>query len=123
MSVNSVATTLDRYIAVWNENDDESRRALVAQTFTEDARFTDPLVAVTGADAINNTISGIQSQMAGLTFRRGETVDAHHNIARFTWELAPDADAEAIAIGFDVAEFADDGRINTIYGFIDKMPG
>jgi hypothetical protein len=115
-------TIVDRYIAIWNETDAAARRALIAQTFTDDADFTDPLVEVKGADAIDSTIAGIQSQFNGLTFRLSGAVDAHHNIARFTWELTPDANAEALAIGFDVAEFADDGRVKAIYGFLDKVP-
>jgi hypothetical protein len=118
----NAAAAVDRYLAIWNETDAAARRALIAQTFTDDAEFTDPLVEVKGADAIDSTIAGVQSQFTGLTFRLGGAIDAHHNIARFTWELAPADDAEALAIGFDVAEFADDGRMKAIYGFLDKVP-
>lgn len=121
--MSEATTTVDRYIAIWNETDATTRRSLIAKTFTEDANFTDPLVEVKGADAIDSAIAGVQSQFTGLTFRLGGAVDAHHNIARFTWELAPDANAEALAIGFDVAEFAEDGRVKAIYGFLDKVPG
>ncbi|CAM5431112.1 Nuclear transport factor 2 family protein OS=Streptomyces alboniger OX=132473 GN=CP975_22990 PE=4 SV=1 [Streptomyces alboniger] len=30
--------------------------------------------------------------------------------------------SEPIAIGFDVAVTADDGRIKGVYGFLDKVP-
>ena len=118
----NATAAVDRYIAIWNETDAANRRALIAQTFTDDAAFTDPLVEVKGAAAIDTTVAGVQSQFSGLTFRVGGSVDAHHNIARFTWELAPSAEAEALAIGFDVAEFAEDGRMKAIYGFLDRVP-
>ena len=28
-----------------------------------------------------------------------------------------------VAVGFDVAGVADDGRIRAVYGFLDKVPG
>jgi hypothetical protein len=52
----------------------------------------------------------------------GRPVDAHHDLARFTWELGP-VDAEPLVIGFDVAVLSDDGRIRTVHGFLDKVPG
>jgi len=48
-------------------------------------------------------------------------VDAHHRQARFTWGLGP-AGAEPLVIGFDVAAAAEDGRLQTVLGFLDKVP-
>ena len=49
-------------------------------------------------------------------------VDAHHNIARFTWELSPVGGGECPVIGFDVLVAAQDGRLRGVYGFLDKVP-
>ena len=46
-----IATVVDNYIAAWNESDQERRRSLVSETFTEDARYLDPLVAGEGRTA------------------------------------------------------------------------
>jgi hypothetical protein len=91
--------------------------------WTADGVYTDPLASVTGADAIDQVIAGAQQQFAGLRFVRGEVFDAHHNIARFTWELVPAGGGEAVVVGFDVAAVDPDHRISSVYGFIDKMPG
>jgi hypothetical protein len=48
-------------------------------------------------------------------------VDAHHNLARFTWELGQDG-AEAVVVGFDVAVLSEDGRLREVHGFLDKVP-
>ena len=50
-------------------------------------------------------------------------MDAHHNVARFSWELVPATGGESLAVGFDVAEIEDDGRIARVLGFLDKAPG
>ncbi|SDK61753.1 hypothetical protein [Nonomuraea jiangxiensis] len=48
-------------------------------------------------------------------------MDAHHDLARFTWELGP-AGGEALVAGFDVAVLTEDGRVSKIHGFLDKVP-
>lgn len=49
------------------------------------------------------------------------TCHGHHNQARFGWELGP-AGAPAPIVGFDVAVIDDAGRIQTVLGFLDKVP-
>jgi hypothetical protein len=48
-------------------------------------------------------------------------VDAHHNLARFTWNLGPEG-GEPIVVGFDVAVLTEEGRISQVHGFLDKVP-
>ena len=43
-----VTTTIDRYIAVWNETDPVRRRGLIADTWTADASYLDPFMAGDG---------------------------------------------------------------------------
>jgi hypothetical protein len=111
---------IDKYIAAWNATDATARRRLVDEVFADGAAYTDPLAALTGRDQIDAFIAGVQDQFPGLEFQLGGPVDAHHDIVRFSWHLGP-ADAEPVVIGFDVAEITD-GRIATVYGFLDKVP-
>ncbi|MBV6696919.1 nuclear transport factor 2 family protein [Kitasatospora aureofaciens] len=111
----------ERYLAVWNETDPAARRKLVDEAWAEDGRYTDPLAAVTGRDAIDALIGAAQAQFPGMEFTLGP-VDAHHDIARFTWNLGP-AGAEPIVIGFDVLVAGPDGRIASVHGFLDLVPG
>ncbi len=48
--------------------------------------------------------------------------DAHHQQARFSWNLGAQG-AEPQVVGSDVAVIATDGRISTVLGFLDKVPG
>ena len=115
-------TVVDRYLAAWNATDPAARRDAIAAVFTPDARYVDPLADVTGHDGVDALIAGAQEQFAGLRFSRGELLDAHHDVVRFTWHLGPDG-AEPVVIGFDVAEIAEDGRLRTVHGFLDRVPG
>lgn len=112
---------VDRYLDAWNATDADRRAELVAEVFTEDAEYVDPLAAVRGHAELAATIAAVQGQFAGLEFSRGGAVDAHHNIARFTWNLGQPG-AEPLIVGFDVAELAADGRIARVNGFLDKVP-
>jgi hypothetical protein len=122
MTTNIDFTALaERYIATWNEVDPAARRKLVEEVYTEGARYVDPLVVAEGHDAIDATLGAVQGQFAGLVFSLGGAVDSHHDLARFTWNLGP-AGEEALAVGFDVIQVAEDGRIALVSGFLDKVP-
>jgi hypothetical protein len=45
------------------------------------------------------------------------------SVARFSWELVPADGGESLVEGFAVAVTDDDGRISSVLGFLDKMPG
>jgi hypothetical protein len=111
-----------RYIDAWNEPDAARRGKAVADLWGDDGGYTDPLADVTGPEAINTLIGGVREKFAGHVFRLGGPVDAHHDIARFTWELVPEGGEEAAVVGFDVAVAGADGRLRHVYGFLDKVP-
>jgi SnoaL-like domain len=111
---------IEKYLAAWNETVPAARRQLIDEVFAPDAAYTDPLAAVTGRDQIDALIAGAQGQFAGLEFRLAGPVDAHHDVARFTWHLGQPG-AEPVVVGFDVAVIAD-GRIAKVHGFLDQVP-
>jgi hypothetical protein len=119
--VEDITSTVRRYIETWNETDALRRRALIAELYTEDAGYTDPLIAVRGRDAIDQFVGAAQAQFAGLEFSLAGPVDAHHEQARFQWHLGPPGAEQPVAIGFDVAVL-ENGRLRNVYGFIDKAP-
>ncbi|MEV5754365.1 nuclear transport factor 2 family protein [Actinoallomurus sp. NPDC052308] len=110
-----------RYIDTWNEKDPAARRAAVEKLWTEDGTYTDPLADVAGHDGVDAVIAAVQNQFPDFVFRPGQLADAHHDLARFTWELGP-KEGEAVIVGFDVVVLAADGRIRNVHGFLDKVP-
>ncbi|RKT53008.1 nuclear transport factor 2 family protein [Saccharothrix australiensis] len=119
--MSDVNELVQRYLAAWNETDAAARQAVLAEVFGEDAVYTDPLISVRGRDGLDAAIAGVQAQFGGLVFSLGGAVDAHHDVARFTWHLGP-AGGEPIVIGFDVVVIGDDGRISQVLGFLDRVP-
>ncbi|THA79137.1 nuclear transport factor 2 family protein [Streptomyces sp. A0642] len=114
---------VQRYFAAWNAAGPEELEKAVAAAFTEDATYTDPLADVRGHEELAAAIGGAQQQFPGFTFRPAGTVDGHHTLARFSWELVAAADGSAPVAGSDVITLADDGRISSVSGFLDRVPG
>lgn len=112
---------VDRYVSVWNTADADARRAIVAELWTEDGVYVDPLMEAEGHDAINTAIGAAIAQFAGHDITLLGDVDAHHNTARFRWQLVPTGGGESVVEGFDVV-VVKDGKFTGVYGFIDKMP-
>ena len=113
---------VDRYIAIWNEHDPESRRQLIAQTWADDAHYLDPLLEGRGPDGIDAMTAGLQAQFPGLRFRRTGELDVHHDRIRFTWDATDSGAAEPSLAGVDFAVITGDGRLASITGFFDWMP-
>lgn len=112
-------TTIQRYLAIWNETDPQARRAGIDDVFAEDVRYSDPIATVEGRDALHALIGEVHQRFAGLIFTPGGLLDAHHDQARFTWHLGRPGE-EPLVIGFDVAERDATGRIRLVLGFFDK---
>jgi ketosteroid isomerase-like protein len=115
--MNEVTTLADRYIAAWNEADAQARLALVAQTYTEDATYLDPLMTGDGHEGIATMIGAAQGQFPGCRFRRTGDVQEHHGRVRFTWELFPEG-GPPLAKGTDIA-ILENGRFRDVLGFLD----
>lgn len=112
---------VDRYLQTWNAPDTELE-AHVAAHWSPTCVYVDPLVDVTGPDAVAYTVRAVRSQFPGFTFSRVGEVDAHHQQVRFRWGLGPVGEQPAV-IGFDVVVVDDDGLIQDVRGFLDQVPG
>jgi len=111
---------VDRYIAMWNETDGRRRRDLIARTWAEKASYLDPVLSGDGADGIDAMVKAVHEKYPGYRFARTSDVDAHHDRARFTWQLAPDS-GPALVKGIDFATLSADGRLQTVTGFFTEV--
>jgi hypothetical protein len=114
-----ITTIVDGYIAAWNETDADRRRALVADAFTDDASYVDPLMTGDGTDGIAAMIGGAQQQFPGHRFELSAGPDAHHDRVRFAWTLV--GDGAQVAAGVDFATLAGDGRLQAVTGFLEPV--
>jgi hypothetical protein len=120
MTMTNAAEIADRYIALWNETDADRRRELIAQAWTETARYIDPMMQGAGHDGIDAMIAGVQQQFPGHGFSLVGQPDGHADRIRFSWKLAAGG-APVVAQGTDFAVIAADGRLESVTGFLDQV--
>jgi hypothetical protein len=111
---------VDRYIATWNETDTARRTELVARTFTQAARYADPLATSDGHAAIAGLIAAVQAQFPGHVFKRRGIADAHATYLRFSWSLGL-PNQKPVAGGTDFATVDTEGRLVSVTGFLDPV--
>ncbi len=111
---------IDRYIAAWNETDAGRRRDLIAETWTENATYLDPMMKSEGHAGIDAMIAGVQAKFPGHRFSLSGKVDAYQDRVRFSWALAPDG-GPALVKGTDFAVVAGN-RLQAVTGFLDQVP-
>ncbi|ANP53066.1 ketosteroid isomerase-like protein [Streptomyces griseochromogenes] len=116
-------TAVARYFEAWNAADADTLAKAVAAAWSEEGTYTDPLADVGGHEQIAAVIRAAHEQFPGFEFRLAGDVDGNHHIARFGWELVSTADGSAPVAGSDVVTLAEDGRITSVLGFLDRLPG
>jgi hypothetical protein len=119
--MSDVTTTVDTYLAMWNEDDAGRRAELIEQAWAPDGRYADPLLEADGHDALSAMVEAVHGQFPGHRFRRVSAVDTHHDQCRFAWELfAPDG--SITVAGIDMGVLGTDGRLRMIAGFFGDVP-
>jgi len=110
------AERIDRYFAVWNQSDAESRRRTLAEMATEDVVFQDSFGCVRGAEDLNGHIGACQQHMPGMTLAREGEPRHCQGTALADW-TARGGDGSVRARGTNVFRLAPDGRIAAVVGF------
>ncbi|HEY8583009.1 MAG TPA: nuclear transport factor 2 family protein [Capillimicrobium sp.] len=121
MHSTTLTDTIDTYLAAYGEPDAAKRGALIAQAWAPDGQLVDPPLAAERHDGISEMAATMQAQFPGHRFRRSSGVDAHHEHARYAWELVG-PDGAVAAAGVDVADVAPDGRLRRVVGFFGDLP-
>ncbi len=116
ISSTGVTAVVDLYCQCWNEASSESRRALLAQVWGEDATYTDPTVHLVGVDQLNQHIGIVLEQSYGSRIVRTSAVDLHHSVFRFTWHKELSS-GEVLPEGTDFGDIGEDGMLMRIVGF------
>ena len=115
-----LTTAIDIHLAAYCDPDPARRFELVASVWHTDGALIDPPFEGAGHEGIAAMTDAVLAHYAGHTFRRTTAVDAHHNFARYQWELV-DADGTVAVGGNDIVEIDDAGRLVRVIGFFGDL--
>jgi hypothetical protein len=115
------ATIARRYIEFWNERTPSRRREMLSENWTSDARYIDPLMSGDGHEGVDALIAGVQQKFPDFKFKLLGNPNGFGDHVRFSWGLGPDGVDSSIK-GTDFAVLKE-GRIRSITGFLDQVPG
>jgi hypothetical protein len=116
MAVIDYRSIVDAYIELWNLPD-PVRGAKMAELFTDDLVYVDPIISVQGKDSLDAYIRLTRRRFGELPVSCFGTVDGHHRQLRFGWRCG-EPGGEPVAAGHDFALLSD-GRIEAVYGFFE----
>ncbi len=115
-----ITTTVDTYLAAYNETDEATRKRLLTEAFTAEGHLIDPPLEGSGVPGISDMMAAVHQQFPGHRFRRSTGIDEHHGHLRYGWELVG-PDGGVVLSGMDVGELTN-GRLARITGFFDPLP-
>src|SRR4051812_5086624 len=103
----------ERYIASWNETDDDARRKLVRELWTENGTYNNRFFTVTGHEALDYvTANAVQEYGSkGFVFRSQNDAYGHHGGVHFHWVMASAATGEVDTWGEDFLILDGEGKI------------
>jgi hypothetical protein len=128
----------DRYVALWNEADADTRSRMIEELWTEDgAHILQPpeeIREIAGRPGIGLTArlearghaelearakSAYEEFIGGgeFSFRRRDDVERLADVVKFHWEMVS-RDGDVAGVGLEFLVLAPDGRISRDYQFI-----
>ena len=111
----------DRYAAVWNEADDNARRAAIAGLFTPDGVHYVNTREARGHAALEDRIIGSYQKNVRdgrHLFRAQRNAQSLRGVVTFNWEMIEPATGEVLAVGLEFLQVGEDGRIACDHQFI-----
>ena len=118
-----VAGLTDRYVAVWNEPDPDSRRQAVAEIWGPDAVSFSPAAEYRGHAAIETRVVASFHRFieeGGYVFRSRDSAEFHHDGVRLRWEMVPAGGGAVASAGVQFLVLDGNGRVRLDYQFIDQ---
>lgn len=114
---------VDRYVALWNEPDNQRLRQAISELFTDDAAHLTPTLEAHGHPGLERRVRSAFERFVGngrYIFTPISNVDSHHGTVKFNWAMRPANGGDVVAVGFDFLLLDSDGRIRVDYQFIES---
>ncbi len=116
----AVERLVDQHLEAYSEPRPQRRLTILRAIWATDGELVDPPFAATGHDEISTTIGAVHEHYPAHSFRRASAVEAHHDAARYIWEMVAPNGMVAIT-GVDVVQIVD-GRLRRVTGFFGELP-
>ncbi|MEM8797235.1 MAG: hypothetical protein AAGE61_16855 [Pseudomonadota bacterium] len=115
-------TDITHILSAWNEPDPDKRRAIVVAATTQNFVYDDvhKKAPITGQDAFLGFLDFFRSRVAGVTMAADSAPDVLEGAARMRFKLT--RDGEIFSRGTYFVTLAEDGRIASLFGFMDQEP-
>jgi hypothetical protein len=108
-------------LEVFGERDSERRKSVISELYTENCTFFEADDQIVGRDALNAKVEQILKEAPGFVFRLAGRAEVNHDLGRARWHFGLNG-AAPVVTGMDVAIFKQ-GRICSLYAFLEKAPG
>jgi hypothetical protein len=121
MNTNTVTDfQADRYIELWNTNEEEVRRATIRSLWADDGWHVAPSIAVRGYEELEARVARSHQRWIVEEHCRFVKRDAqsHHNAVRIVWEMV-DSRGNVESVGSEILVLNDSGKITSAYQFLD----
>lgn len=134
----STTELVDRYVAVWNEPDQELRRKIIRELWTEDgAQILQPpremaeeasrlgfssILRARGHDELEVRVARAHEEFVvggQFLFRRRDEGARLLDVVKFSWEMVSARSGEVAGVGVEILLLDVDGRIRLDYQFIE----
>lgn len=117
----TIADTIYRYEAAWNETDPAKRMALLETCWLSSGIYTDPDNQAHGRAALSDCMGNFHQAQPGATLKVTTGVDEHHGQVRIQWLLF-DPQGNEVMEGTSFGEIGADGSISRMTGFFGPFP-
>lgn len=108
-------------LEVFNQRDDELRRAAIARTYADDIRWTDDDGVTIGHGALNTKAIELQAKIGNLQFISVGPTYQTLGLGYLAFQLAEPDGNTPVGSGFDVA-IVRDGVIAELYTVLTDQP-
>ena len=116
----SITDTIDSHLEAYALADVRRRDDLVAANWNEHGELLDPPLEGRGHAEISGLADIVLTHYANHSFVRTTAVDAHHDFARYGWDLVGPDGTVAVS-GIDVVQFDEAGKLLRIVGFFGPL--
>lgn len=117
--MDALATIIDTHLEGYCEPDSTRRAELLRSVWHPEGELIDPPMSGVGPEQIATLVDAVISHYPAHRFLRTSAIDAHHDQARYSWDLVG-ADGTVAVSGLDVATIADN-RLRKIVGFFGAL--